>query len=46
MFLKHFGFYALPVTHMGSLMPTVLGAAKPVILILLRLLPEHLSVFN
>ena len=44
MFLKHLGFFTLPITNIGSLLPTVLAAAKPVILILLCLPPEHFSV--
>ena len=46
MFLKHLGFFALRITNMGSLLPTALAAAKPVILILLCLPPEDFSVFN
>ena len=44
MFLKHLGFFALPIKNVGSLLPTALAAAKPVILILLCLPPEHFSV--
>ena len=46
MFLKHFAFFALPVTNIGSLLPTTLAAAKPVILILMCLPPEPFSIFN
>ena len=46
MFLKHLGFFALPITNIGSLLPTVLVVVKSVILILLCLPPEHFSVLN
>ena len=45
-FLKHLWFFALPITNIDSLLLTALAAAKPVILILLCLPPEHCSVFN
>ena len=32
MFLKHLGFFALPITNIDSLLPTALAAGKPVIL--------------
>ena len=32
MFLKHLGFFALPIANIGSLLPTAFAAAKPVIL--------------
>ena len=46
MFLKHLGFFALPMTNIGSFSPVALTAAKPVILILLCLPPQHFSDIN
>ena len=43
MFLKHLGFFALPLTNIDSITPAVLAATKPVILILLCFHPERQS---
>ena len=45
-FLKHLGAFDFPITNIGSLPPTQLAAARPVILILLFLQPEHFSNFK
>ena len=46
MFLKHLGFFALPITNIGIFSPVALAAVKPVILILLCFPREHFSDFN
>ena len=45
-FLKHLRAFVFPITNIGSLSPTELAAARPVILILLFLPPEHFSDFK
>ena len=45
-FLKHLGAFDFQITNIGSLWPTELAAARPVILILLFLPLEHFSDFK
>ena len=45
-FLKHLGFFDLPMTNVGSLSPLMFVGASPVTLIVLCLPPVHLSSFR